>query len=296
MSNFCPKCGKALDIYGKCPSCEKMPTPPFKKVRERKPINPEKAKFIPQKNGKKNRFVIWTITVLSVITIIVSALCTATFFDILDIPFINDIYIGMDLKDVKTEQVKTNSVKKTQKKKKPQTETEPQLSDEERKQKYKVTPPDADEYFQKNATVNMELGALTSETAFTESDVCRLLEERGFENISVTTNYTMYGEYTDEVQISRYSSDAHPMYQAFYTAADGDVWMILIVNDAIMANPISYNTDHASNVPIFVSETDTLTSYDSTLNKFYISVPKRNIAVVKTVDIIDAETLNNLTF
>ena len=38
-----------------------------------------------------------------------------------------------------------------------------------------------------------------------------------------------------------------------------------------------------------------ISSYDSTTNKFYINVPKESQAVIKTVERIDAETLEKLT-
>ena len=47
---------------------------------------------------------------------------------------------------------------------------------------------------------------------------------------------------------------------------------------------------------VVISESATITSYDSTTNKFYEIIPDSSMLIVKTVSRIDAETLDNLTF
>ena len=51
-----------------------------------------------------------------------------------------------------------------------------------------------------------------------------------------------------------------------------------------------------SGVQVMLSEEDTITSYDSTTNKFYVNIPNADILTVKKVDKIDAETLDKLTY
>ena len=46
---------------------------------------------------------------------------------------------------------------------------------------------------------------------------------------------------------------------------------------------------------VILSETDTITSYDSSTNKFYVNIPKESQTVIKTVSKIDAETIEKLT-
>lgn len=62
-----------------------------------------------------------------------------------------------------------------------------------------------------------------------------------------------------------------------------------------MANPVTYNTESGRDVQLLISETETVTSYDSAKNKFYVIIPGESEAIVKTVGRIDAETLDKLT-
>ena len=85
------------------------------------------------------------------------------------------------------------------------------------------------------------------------------------------------------------------MYQTYYVATSGDIWLIFEVNGSFFATPITYNFSNEQKVPVIVSETDTITSYDSSTNKFYVNIPKESQTVIKTVSKIDAETIEKLT-
>lgn len=90
------------------------------------------------------------------------------------------------------------------------------------------------------------------------------------------SEYTMDGTYLGENEISRSSSSKHPMYQTYYVATSGDIWLIFEVNGSFFATPITYNFSNEQKVPVIVSETDTITSYDSSTNKFYVNI-QRNL-------------------
>ena len=99
----------------------------------------------------------------------------------------------------------------------------------------------------------------------------------------------MDGTYLGANEISRYSSSKHPMYQAYYAATSGDIWMISEINGSFFATPVTYNFSNEQNVPVILSETD------SSTNKFYVNIPKESQTVIKTVSKIDAETIEKLT-
>lgn len=85
------------------------------------------------------------------------------------------------------------------------------------------------------------------------------------------------------------------MYETAYKTTGGDMWMIYVINDMIMAYPISFNLTSTKGAELLVSESECLTSYDCDSNKFFVTIPNESEAIVKTVTKIDAETLNKLT-
>ncbi len=158
---------------------------------------------------------------------------------------------------------------------------------------YEVTPPDADQYFNEIATVVSKSDAFGSPNVRTESQVYNDFYQRGLANQDITYEYMMNGDLDEKRTISRYSSLNHPVYQTYYTTANNDLWLIVEINGAIMATPVSYNATLESGAIIMLSETDTMTSYDSTTNQFYVIKPKASEIDLKTVGTINAETLEN---
>jgi len=156
-------------------------------------------------------------------------------------------------------------------------------------------PSEADEYYNNNAVVVKIIDANESSDVPTEAEVANILHARGFGNYPITYEYDMGGEYVDQVEITKDVETKRPMYETYYIAECGDVWSIFVINGMIMANPASYNLESKLGVQLLVSESEELTSYDSATNKFYVTIPKETAVIVKTVDKIDAETLNQLT-
>ena len=160
---------------------------------------------------------------------------------------------------------------------------------------YEVPEFDAEAYFRENTTLKSTFDVASSQSIHTESEAYDSFVERGFDGSQVMYEYTMDGTYLGENEISRSSSSKHPMYQVYYATTSGDIWMILEINGSFFATPITYNFSNAQNVPVIVSETDTITSYDSSTNKFYVNIPNASQTVIKTVSKIDAETIEKLT-
>lgn len=236
-------------------------------------------------NKKSKLPLIIVITVVFVIVLAVVTIGLLSYFDKVKISFVNDIFVSMGLKE-NDDMENENSDNSDNKDK---------FTEEDLKNPYEVTPPDADDYFDKNTSVKSEIKANESDDVRSEEDVYDDFVERGFSSNPITAEYDMNGKYYAATEISRYSSEKHPMYQTYYITSNGDVWMIFEINGAVIANPLSYNAQTEKGVQLMLSESNTITSYDSTKNKFYINVPNADVLSVKKVDKINAETLENLT-
>jgi len=135
-----------------------------------------------------------------------------------------------------------------------------------------------------------------AENVFSEKEVIEFLAERGFTEYPVTYDFNMDGTYTDEAEASADSDEKHPMYQTYFVGEDGSVWSIFIVGRTITANPASYNLESDNDAQVLVSETETLTSYTEMGNKLYTTIPKDSAIILKIVDQITSQKLNEVTF
>lgn len=144
----------------------------------------------------------------------------------------------------------------------------------------------------------LELNSLhgrESEATFSEEAVDHFLSERGFEDLPITTSYSMEGEYYDAEEISHRPSAYHPTYEVVYEGNSGEIWTLSIIGKDITAHPYFFNQTSSLGAPLIVAESEMVTSYDSASNSFYESVPKESSLIVKVVDKIDKETLDSLT-
>ncbi len=152
-----------------------------------------------------------------------------------------------------------------------------------------------DEYYNENSDVIKVIKADTSEDVPTEAEVIQLLSDRGFSDFPVEFYYDINGNFVDEGVASEDSSERRPMYITYYVAESGSVWSIFVINGQVIANPASYNLESGLDMQTLVSESEQLTSYLYDSNKFYITIPNDTEVIVKTVDKINAETLDRLT-
>lgn len=156
-------------------------------------------------------------------------------------------------------------------------------------------PSEADEYYWNNSEVIKVIDVKESKDLLTEKQVIDILEERGFIDYPITYEYSIDGEYDDTTEVSENSTDKHPMYMTYYMSEVGEVWTIFVINGTIIANPASFNLESNLEAQLLISESEELTSYDSETNKFYVTIPKESVAIVKIVEKIDAKTLEKLT-
>lgn len=303
MAKFCGKCGAKLDeATGLCPNCdadklnERAENP--ESVEAPKPIQdtaPESAKPISKKEAKKQHkadkkaakktkkkekwasmtfgqkirkvFLKLAMWILLIAVFAGVAIVGLSHYNIITIPGINEFLDFIGLRH------------------------ETAGSAEE----YKVNAPDAESYYKNNSDIIMEIDVNDSNDVLTESEACTEVTERGFEEYPITTEYSMDGVYSDATNISDNSSNKHPIYQTYYVSNSGDLWTLFVINGSVVANPVSFNIQSELSVQVIISEKDTVTSYDSTTNKFFETIPDESVLLVITVDRIDAETLNSLT-
>jgi hypothetical protein len=155
--------------------------------------------------------------------------------------------------------------------------------------------PDVDRFFNDNSDVQQIVDVSDSSDILTEEEVFTDIENRGFTDFYVTTEYDMSGTYYKAEEIAPDGKDKHPIYNAVCTTQNGNIWELSYVNNQIIATPTSYLMESEREVSVIVSESDTVTSYDSLGNRYFVTIPHTDYAVVKVVDAIDAETLNSLT-
>lgn len=285
MEKFCGKCGARLDEQtGKCPNCDKAE------------IKPAVTQAKPQKTAvKRSKTVPIIIIAAAVVILAVGTVCVLAYNDTVDIPFVKNILVSMGIKHDDASDASSNNDNDSGN----TTSVGGSSSntgevDVDLSSNYEVPTFDADKYFRENTTLVSSTDVAVSDSNVTEYEVYNLLSERGFTGVSVTYEYNMDGTYCGSREISIYSSAQHPIYQAYYVAQSGDAWMILVVNGSVFASPISYNFSDGTKAQVIISETDTITSYDSTANKYYVNIPNKSETVIKTVAEINAETLEKL--
>lgn len=287
MAKFCGKCGSKLDdTTGTCPKCDKelkVDTSQFNNKIQNAKKDKKKAKSSARSKGQKKRCFLLKLLFIFLLLVILAAgvLGALVYYDLVDIPLINNFFISTGLKQEELQ---------------PSNQIDSDDYDETLSSSYEVTPPDADEYFQNNSTIISELYIIDSKEVHTEAETYKNLTDRGFGENPITTEYAMDGEYHNPIEISNTSSSKHPVYETYYISTNGDIWMLYEINGVLIANPLSYNDQSGLNVLVMISESNTITSYDSTTNKFYETILNKSELIVKTVNRIDAETLDNLTF
>ncbi|MBR6549359.1 MAG: zinc ribbon domain-containing protein [Clostridia bacterium] len=158
---------------------------------------------------------------------------------------------------------------------------------------YEVSRPNADQYYAQNGTVISQTQAAAS--ASTEATAYQNLISRGFTTYPITTEYNIDGSLIDEKEITATGTEQHPVYTTVYTTQQGMVWGIYEIGGQVFANPVGYNTEYNNTVPVLLSESTTITSYDSQTSKYYVNQPFPTVTTVKTVARIDAVTLENMT-
>ena len=173
------------------------------------------------------------------------------------------------------------------------TDTTTELADSETE----VDIDDAESYFSNYSKVLSVEKADEAAGVHTEETSTKELEKRGFDEYEILTHYSMNGDYYDEDEvISDSSSDKHPMYETYYYNSSGELWKIMLIDDEIVANPISYNLQFKQSTSVVISESEHVMSYDCYSNSFYKTIPEKSELLVITEETIDTKILDNYTF
>ena len=163
------------------------------------------------------------------------------------------------------------------------------------KQEFRVEDRDVKKYFEERAEIISVTPVKKSKYTLSEKDVVEEFEARGFTQYPVTTGYSYDGKYSDPVKISGSSTAKHPIYETYYVTSKNEIWVITALDGMILATPSSYNINNAGKVPVLVSESQEIASYDSTTNNIYLTKPKPEAVTVKVIDRIDAKAIESLS-
>ncbi len=154
---------------------------------------------------------------------------------------------------------------------------------------------DIDSFFSQHGEVINRIEANESENVHTGAEIVSDMNGRGLTQYPVTGEYSMSGQYSETTDVSADSDTKHPIYTTYYVASNGDLWTISEINGQVTAYPVTYNMNSGLNTEVIVAETNTIVSYDSGTNRFYETIPAATALTVKTVERIDAETLDRLS-
>ena len=160
---------------------------------------------------------------------------------------------------------------------------------------YTVEYPDVEQYFNENSSIESIVSVNDSTTLLSECDAILLISSKGFTDFPITTEYTVDGVLIDEIEVSEYSSDKHPIYMTYYINSNNEIWVISVVEGTIIASPLSYNMVYKDKTPILLSESNEIVSYDSSTNQFYYTIPNDTTIDVRCIDNIDSDSLDQLS-
>ena len=151
---------------------------------------------------------------------------------------------------------------------------------------------DMEAYYNENSTVVSVTDAASSSTVKTEKDAISELDDRGFGQYEVESDFDMAGELLDDPVMEESSSDKHPMYTTNYCNSSEELWVVYFVDDRVMAFPVSYNDQSDRVAPVMITEDDTVMSYDCYSNKFYETIPKDSELIVVNISKINDEKIS----
>lgn len=154
--------------------------------------------------------------------------------------------------------------------------------------------PDVEAFFEERGEIITVTPVKNSKNTLSEEDVVTELRDRGFIDYPVTADYSIDGAFDAPVDASEDSDSLHPMYKTYYIDSEGSMWSISVVDGRFTAYPSTYNLEHSGNVPIELSETEEIASYDNSTNSIYLTLPYESILDVRVVDRIDASTIESI--
>ena len=216
------------------------------------------------------RNLLWLFLILVILAI--ASVEALVYFEVIEMPSLEEMKEWLDVKELISK-----------------------ITDSKENEEYTVETIDAEEYFSSNGEIVSEINVSDAEDTDTEADAYDHFREKGFTEYSVTKEYSMDGDYADATDINADSDEKHPVYTTYYHSSADEFWTIVSINGQVTANPVSYNLQSELGVPVLISDSETIISYDNAANKFYETIPSEGTLKLIVVDQIDAATLDDLT-
>ena len=277
MGAFCTKCGAPLNENGVCPRCSAFQTAgslgdtPSHPAEAPRPAAPKAAPPVkrPKKRGRLGMIILVLALVLALA--------------------VGGVYLLLQhLIKGRSEAPDTAESAMPAATDAAKSDDEPDSDEPEDAE----TMPDYDAAASLNALGDVEKTVpVTDGKVLTEEDAAKLLRERGFTD-EITAPYAMGGKLRTDAKTSGGEKE-HPYYVTYYRT-DEVLWCITVYNGEVFAEPLTYLNEHPEK-PIVLSERETLTAYNSAEDAYYVIQPDAERCELKTVDRIDAETLDELT-
>lgn len=163
--------------------------------------------------------------------------------------------------------------------------------------------PDPEEKIRENAdayygyyTDVVSVSPADKSSAPSGKEIVKELCNRGFDTDSVITNYDQDGSLSEEnTYITDQTTEKYPLYKFRYTSESDVLWTVYVINGNYYAWPAIYNLESEREIPIIISETENIVSFDSTTNRYYETKPHKDVINVIKIDKIDKVTLDQYT-
>lgn len=156
-------------------------------------------------------------------------------------------------------------------------------------------PSTVDEFFWNYSRVYKVIDVHESKDVKTEKEAVAFFSERGFTQFPIQFDFSMDGEYMGDTEASDSSSATHPRYFTFFQSDNGDIYKLFLINDMIIAYPVSFMLEGDHSVDVLISESNKVTSYNSEVNRFYLNTPFSSSAIIKQIARIDDVSINALS-
>lgn len=156
------------------------------------------------------------------------------------------------------------------------------------------TPEEVRAYYESIGNVIRSTPVNKAEELLKQSEAQKMLEERGFGQVSVSCPlYPDQKAFANDGTSSVDATTRYPIYEASYYTEDMTKWHIYINNDQVYAVSAAMNVRNGKR--IIYSEQEHILSYDANTDTFYEVAPDSGEQEIRTVDYIDAELLENET-
>lgn len=160
---------------------------------------------------------------------------------------------------------------------------------------FELKAPDADAFYAENSEVLEVINVSDSQNVLTEAEATARFRAAGFTDFPVYANCSMDDVYLETREVSESSSELHPSYETYFVTERGEMWIIMLIESDMLANPLFFNAGASPDAQVIVSESETVTSYDMVTNRFFKTVPKDSAMLLRVVEEINADVLNDMT-